>query len=381
MNDRTFDAIVTGFYRAATGELSWDEALVPVQQSFGARAVILHTAEASTGRILSMQYGGAPMQDGMLAYMRDYHQIDPRRSCMLAGLPHNLENWWHCHEHLDDAFVSQDRCFQELLLAENVRYQSVAIYMLTEEIGTAFALELPASRGVMNADERESVARLGIHLRDALRAYQRIRSLMAQALAGHGLLNSYPYPMWLMDEQRHISFANPAAQAEQAQAHRVALRGERMALVSNRAEQRLTECLHLLKRQPNGASAVVDLRTSPLDAPVWLHLSVLVPDATLGAFGLQPQVLATLFDPQHVSALDTFALAQMFSLTPTEAKVAARLAEGLTAEQIGQLHGTTEGTVRSQIRQVLAKLGAQRVADVIRMLRQGEALWAVTESA
>ena len=53
-----------------------------------------------------------------------------------------------------------------------------------------------------------------------------------------------------------------------------------------------------------------------------------------------------------------------------------RLAEGLTAEQIGALHHTSESTVRSHIRQVLSKLGAQRVTDVVRMLRQGEAMWA-----
>lgn len=77
-----------------------------------------------------------------------------------------------------------------------------------------------------------------------------------------------------------------------------------------------------------------------------------------------------------MSSLDPFALANMFGLTPTEAKVAARLAEGLSAADIGAAHGTSQATVRSQIRQVLLKLGAQRTVDVVRLLRQGEALWA-----
>ncbi len=121
---------------------------------------------------------------------------------------------------------------------------------------------------------------------------------------------------------------------------------------------------------------MVDLRATEADAPTWLHLSLLVPEAVLGAFGRQPQILATLFDPQHVSPLDPFALSNMLKLTPAEAKVAARLADGLTADQIGAAHGTATATVRSQVRQVMAKLGAKRTADVVRMLRQGEALWA-----
>jgi DNA-binding CsgD family transcriptional regulator len=71
----------------------------------------------------------------------------------------------------------------------------------------------------------------------------------------------------------------------------------------------------------------------------------------------------------------------MFCLTPTEAKVAARMADGMTAAQIGQAHGTTITTVRSQIRQVIGKLGVGRATDVVRLLRQGEALWSTAGAA
>ena len=56
--------------------------------------------------------------------------------------------------------------------------------------------------------------------------------------------------------------------------------------------------------------------------------------------------------------------------------MAARLAEGLTAKAIRLEHGTALSTVRTHIRQLLAKFGMSRTTDVIRLLRQGEALWA-----
>jgi DNA-binding CsgD family transcriptional regulator/PAS domain-containing protein len=376
VHHQTFDHIVADFYRAATGELSWTQALEGVQREFGARAAVIHPYDAHDGRLLGLHAGGPALAPALFDYISQYHLLDPRKQLALQRGAAAIGQWTHCHEHFDEAFVAQDPFFQNYLVAYDTRYNSNVTLPVNRDLLAGFIVELPAARGVLTPDEREVIRRLGTHLLDALRAYQRVRSLMSQALAGHTLLQSYPYPMWLMDEQRHISFANPAAQGEVLRAERAGVRGERLILVNNRADQRLTECLHLLTRQGHGATAVVDLRNTQADAPLWLHLSLLVPDATLGAFGLQPQVLATLFDPQHISALDTFALAQMFNLTPTEAKVAARLAEGLTAEQIGQLHGTTEGTVRSQIRQVLSKLGALRLADVVRMLRQGEALWA-----
>jgi DNA-binding CsgD family transcriptional regulator len=74
--------------------------------------------------------------------------------------------------------------------------------------------------------------------------------------------------------------------------------------------------------------------------------------------------------------LDPFALANLFGLTPTEARVAARLADGATAEGIALEHGTALSTVRTHIRQLLAKFNLSRTTDIIRLLRQGEALWA-----
>ncbi len=127
---------------------------------------------------------------------------------------------------------------------------------------------------------------------------------------------------------------------------RVARRGGCLVLTRGRTDQRLLAQLETLRRAKH-------------------------------AFGERPLTLATLFDPGQVSPLDTFALANMFGLTPTEAKVAAHMADSLTAAQIGQRLGTTEATVRTQIKQVVSNLGATRAVDVVRLLRQGQALWAL----
>jgi DNA-binding CsgD family transcriptional regulator len=105
-------------------------------------------------------------------------------------------------------------------------------------------------------------------------------------------------------------------------------------------------------------------------------LSLIVPGQALGAFGEIPQVLATLFDPRQVSSLDAFALSNMFHLTPSEAKVAAQIAEGMEPDKIAGANGTRVSTVRTQLSNVLAKLGVERQVEVVRILRQGEALWA-----
>jgi DNA-binding CsgD family transcriptional regulator len=376
MDDSTFDTLVAGFYRAATGETSWNVALDGVQAAFGARTALLQSIDMRSGQILSLCDGGPPMPEAMLDYVREYHRIDPRRNHLLARGASGLGEWWHCHEHFDQRFVENDPFYREFLPAYDTRYVSTVMLMPAEHVLTAFAFELPASRGVLSVDERVWARRLGQHMQEALRAYQRVRELAAQALAGHGLLRSFSYPMWLIDAERFIHFANDAAAIETDTETRLVRRGTHLMLARQRADALLTERLHALRTAAHGSTAVVDLRLTASDPPTWLHLSLLIPGAVLGAFGERPLVLATLFDPNHVSTLDPFALSSMLKLTPTQAKVAARLAEGMTPEQIAAAHGTSLATTRSHVREVLARLGARRVADVVRMLRQGEALWA-----
>jgi DNA-binding CsgD family transcriptional regulator len=58
----------------------------------------------------------------------------------------------------------------------------------------------------------------------------------------------------------------------------------------------------------------------------------------------------------------------LFDLTPSEARVARRLAVGETLEEIASGGGVAISTVRSQLRQVLEKTGCARQAEVVSLL-------------
>lgn len=72
-------------------------------------------------------------------------------------------------------------------------------------------------------------------------------------------------------------------------------------------------------------------------------------------------------------------LKEVFQLTSAEQGVVRALVEGMDAKSIAQERGTSEGTVRSQIKSVLAKMNARSQSEVIRLvlsfrdLTQGDA--------
>jgi FixJ family two-component response regulator len=58
------------------------------------------------------------------------------------------------------------------------------------------------------------------------------------------------------------------------------------------------------------------------------------------------------------------------SLTQRERQVCLRVAEGMLNKQIGCEFGTSEKTIKAQRAQVMHKLGAQSVADVVRLVER-----------
>ncbi len=61
-------------------------------------------------------------------------------------------------------------------------------------------------------------------------------------------------------------------------------------------------------------------------------------------------------------------LVEVFELTQAETRVVRGLVEGQDAKEIASSRGTSEGTVRSQIKSILAKTNAQSQAGVIRLV-------------
>jgi DNA-binding CsgD family transcriptional regulator len=61
-------------------------------------------------------------------------------------------------------------------------------------------------------------------------------------------------------------------------------------------------------------------------------------------------------------------LAEFFGLSPAEARVAAALLTGKTLAEIAASSGVRITTVRTQLASILKKVGAERQADLVRIL-------------
>ncbi|PPC97432.1 MAG: LuxR family transcriptional regulator [Methylocystis sp.] len=192
---------------------------------------------------------------------------------------------------------------------------------------------------------------------------ERLRSA-TEALATLGI------PAAILDVEGRVLAANGLI--EDLSSHHVWMPRDRIALIEPAADKLLRGAIADL-----GNPAAASVRSFPSkgtgERPVVMHLIPVTGNARdLFGGGLGVLTITHLTRP---AALDAALVQSLFDLTPTEARVAGSLAEGLSLDQIAQRHKVKLSTVRSQVKSVFAKTGANRQSQIIALLAAQPKLW------
>jgi DNA-binding CsgD family transcriptional regulator len=90
-----------------------------------------------------------------------------------------------------------------------------------------------------------------------------------------------------------------------------------------------------------------------------------------GAAAISPaSAFVAWLDPSECAPLDRVLVAKLYSLSPTEAKIAAALAEGGDLGCIASELGIRSATARSHLKAIFRKLKVNRQQDLVRLLTQ-----------
>jgi len=237
-----------------------------------------------------------------------------------------------------------------------------------------------------DAATRAWLDRMAPHLRDALRAAERLRQLPARESLGALLLDALPHAAFLLQGDGRIVWANAAARRPAAATHWLQAAGPVLTLQAP-ADQRAFDAARLQAlAAPAGLPVLAPLggmRTGGAKGAAPLSARWLIRRLDAPADG--PVLLAILFDPDAADpgapALSAPALSGAFGFTPAESRVAVCMAQGCTVREIAALLGVAPSTVRSHLDAVMVKLGVARKLDAVRLLVQGGWMWRDAQAA
>ena len=209
--------------------------------------------------------------------------------------------------------------------------------------------------------------------------------LKFEASLARQALDDLGFGLAFLDDTARVVFANRAFNTFAEQAEALRLQAGRLRCLDDGAQAAF---LAELRAAHERAAAGAHDFGQPLRLPrrdrngnLTAFLSTLNPvlDDPFYDTHLRPYALIVVTDPARALDVAPPKLMKLFDVTRAEAQVLALLTAGATLEDITARLHVADSTVRSHIKRLLAKLGVNRQADLLRLVLQSP-LAALSES-
>jgi DNA-binding CsgD family transcriptional regulator/PAS domain-containing protein len=220
-------------------------------------------------------------------------------------------------------------------------------------------------------EERSFLARLLPHLRRSLHFQMRLAP--ARKSPAELALDRLAIPVMVLAADGRVLFANAAAERLAASHASLRLRDGRLRMAEGAAQRRLEDLLRhaadgFVRLPPGSAALAVG---NPAGDGLVFSFSPAVLSNGLGLS--EAAAIAFIRQAKAPLSLHPNELQAIYGLTAAESALALALVRGATLDEHAASRGVSINTVRVQLKQVMAKTGAARQADLVRILLAGHA--------
>jgi len=313
--------VLDDLYQAATGHRTWSQALGTLAQAAAAHSVGL--ALMDEDRIVARVGGGAPHAAGADGY-----------ACGLDG------GRFHAKADL--------------------------------QYGRQFELYLQRShqQGPFTAPESAALESLLPHLQRAVLIHDVRRRQHSEVAAVNHAAERGALPFLVVDDQGRLRYVSREAGQIIETTAALSVQQERLQLRNTGAAQGLPATLPAISTG-NGPAGVIRIPRQDRTDLHLVHIALPLDDEAVELTQPMHHTAVYLHDPERCRAPDPALLIAMYDLTPSEARVASLMAEGLIVPEITRHSGTTRNTVRTQIKSIFRKTGTRRQTELVRLLSSG----------
>lgn len=265
--------------------------------------------------------------------------------------------------------------YREWLASFDIFHVVGAAFTLGGGLVGVLGIHRPEDAEAFEAGDRHKTAILLPHLTRAVRLSRRLINADLAQVAAFDALDRLDTGVLVLDQHGRILHANALAE-ECLRDHRdLGIRHGRVYLLDPRLQDRfalaLRDAVAIAAGRPSERAPAALAIARAGRFPLTVSLSPLRPRWSRSS-DPGPMALVFLRDPER-PALHLDRLRELFGLTPTEAVVAAGLAEGKTAEDIASRLHIAISTVRWHLKTILAKTGTVRQAEAAALLSRSVA--------
>jgi len=358
---------VGDLYDAAADPLGWQGMALKLARLFGAESCLIQVAD--------LVAGGAQFLDVTENYSApfwaDYRSYYYRQDAWLTGGVAHLGQAILGQEVAPDDWYKKSEFVNELCVSANVHSIVGGVFSIGSGKVGSIGVHRAKDRPFFEAADRTKVDALIPHVTRAMQLTRRF----AEAGLGHqasleGLERTGAATI-AVDHDGLILFANRLAEALLRQGAGLGVAQGRLTGLDRRVAARLAFLIRSVAdtaagRAPPSAGGGIAIRRGEGRLPLTLLVAPFRPRTT--GFGAPlPAALIFIRDPE-IATPATAILQDLFGLTPAQAAVAAKLADGRTqAEAAASLHISLY-TVRDHLKAIFAKTGISHQSQLVALL-------------
>lgn len=366
-SDEHWLSLVDAFHSAAIGERSWNDALGGLADATGSRSMQLCSIDSQTSVIFNTMTNIDP---AVAALYEESLSFNPRvgvidKAPVLQVLAE--EDFITADE------IKKDRFYQEIAIPCDIPWVCMTALERSRGVCVVLAAIRSHRENHITTAEREIFSSFVPHVRAAVRT--------RLVLESHGIavlttvLDSLAIPLFLCDRAGRVGSLTQASVSLVTSGRGLELREGRLRTALAADEKALSDAIDAAidSRGKTGPPALrtVIIRDPTAQGTLVLDVFALPSRGdSLESFSFEPRALVVARGPRGDDARKLALLRAVYGLTAAECDIGLLLARGAKPDAIARSRGVALGTVRAQIKTVLAKMGTSRQIDLVLLLGQ-----------
>lgn len=358
ISEASYDRIVNAIYEAALDPKVWSEVIHELLASFQTLFASVYTPFAAKAGFEPIWSTNADAQY-IADYTAKYASNDILSDALWARVP--VREFSYC---LGDLFQNGEfeawDCYKELIKPRGVEEVIGALVDAEDHRAVQLHIYFPKLSGSEISAAKAVTRRLGNHVAHAARVHWHLTAARQQAGSARITLDMFRCGVIWLSEAGAALFRN-------AEADRILALRDGITLAANGALMigRQSDLASAIHRAREGAESCLAVARD--GAPLFVRVASLPERAA--ALRL-PDAAAIAFISESEAPMDqkVSQAVRLYHLTPAETRVLKCLVTGLDVGAMAGVLGTATSTVRTQVKSILAKCGATRQAELIRLV-------------
>lgn len=270
-------------------------------------------------------------------------------------------------EFIDLREYRKTRFFQEVCVPADVAHMTGSVVVNDQNQFICFAIQRGERRGMFDSKEIARVALVRDHFQRALTIHRTIGKLRSEVSSLRAVLDTSSVATFLVDADGVTIWWNQAAERLLRKNDGVLIRNQRLMLhfSDDRSALRrlISSTTKTTKQEGTSAGGMIAARRPSGTLPYKVTVSPL--QSVGGVWGDNAASAIFIVDPEQAAAMDEQALQTVFGLTPTEARITAKLTLGARLPDLADLLEISHNTARTHLKSIFRKCRVKSQAQLV----------------